>query len=71
MESADKQQVEEEEDEFTFEVVKDLSKDQEANLFTFLQKVKKACNDDDSVPDFVGSQVTEWLKELQEKEALE
>ena len=30
-------------------------------------KVQKACNTDSSVPDFVGSQVSEWLKELDEK----
>ncbi len=36
-------------------------------MFTFLQKVQKACEWDTSVPDFVGSQVNEWLKELQEK----
>jgi hypothetical protein len=30
---------EEEDDDFTIEVVKDLSPEQESNLFTFLQKV--------------------------------
>lgn len=63
--------ADDDDEEFSIEVVKDISKEQEASLFTFLQKVKKACNDDDSVPDFVGSQVTEWLKELQEKGSLE
>jgi len=57
-------------EEFSIEVVKDISQEQEASLFTFLQKVKKACKEDDSVPDFVGSQVTEWLQELQEKGSL-
>jgi hypothetical protein len=33
----------------------------------FLMKVSSACKDDNSVPDFVGSQVTEWLKELEVK----
>lgn len=66
-----KPQVEEEDDDFTIEVVKDLSTEQEQNLFTFLQKVQKACKEDSSVPDFVGSQVQDWLKELQEKGTLE
>jgi len=30
-------------------------------------KIQKACATDDSVPDFVGSQVNDWLKELNEK----
>lgn len=33
----------------------------------FLAKVSNACKDDSSVPDFVGSQVAEWLKELEDK----
>jgi len=66
-----KPQNEEEDDDFSIEVVKDLSPEQEQNLFTFLQKVQRACNDDSSVPDFVGSQVEDWLKELQEKGHLE
>ncbi|TNV73126.1 hypothetical protein FGO68_gene12208 [Halteria grandinella] len=44
-----------------------MSKEQESNLLTFLQKVSRACDNDNSVPEFVGSQVNEWLKELQEK----
>ena len=30
-------------------------------------KASKACGDDNSVPDFVGDQVQEWLKELAQK----
>jgi hypothetical protein len=29
-------------------------------------KVQRACETDSSVPDFVGAQVDEWLKELKE-----
>ena len=55
---------EEEEDDGTIEVVKELSAQQESDLFSFLQKVQKACKNDSSVPDFVGSQVNDWLTEL-------
>ena len=37
----------------------------------FLKKVKNACANDSSVPDFVGSQVEEWLNEFKEKGFLE
>jgi hypothetical protein len=33
-----------------------------------LLKLSKACKDDNSVPDFVGSQVNDWLNELKVKE---
>ena len=46
----------------------DLSKDEEANLAQFLQKIQKACADDKSVPMFVGSQVDDWLKEINDKQ---
>lgn len=61
--------VDEDGDEFSIEVVGNISQEQESNLLTFLQKVSRACDNDSSVPDFVGSQVNEWLKELQEKGA--
>ena len=48
----------------TLEQSKDISKDEEANLAVFLQKLTKACDNDKSVPTFVGDQVNEWLKEL-------
>ena len=60
----------EEDNENDFIVEKDLSEAQEVDLLQFLAKVQKACGEDSSVPDFVGSQVSEWLKELQEKGTL-
>lgn len=63
--------LEEEEDDGTIVVEKELSAQQESDLFAFLQKVQKACKNDSSVPDFVGSQVHDWLTELQEKGQVE
>lgn len=42
------------------------TKEEEATLAEFLKKVSVACNNDKSVPGFVGSQVQEWLKEMEE-----
>ena len=39
--------------------------EEEANLAEFLKKVSVACNNDKSVPDSVGSQVMQWLQELE------
>lgn len=61
----------ESDEEFTIEVVKDMSKEQENDLVSFLKKVSRACDQDSSVPDFVAPQVNEWLKELAEKGTLE
>ena len=47
---------------------KDLSKEEEDNLLQFLLKVSKACKTDSSVPDFVGPQIEDWLKELNQKQ---
>tara|TARA_B110000305_G_C19029251_1_gene442985 strand:- start:291 stop:446 length:156 start_codon:yes stop_codon:yes gene_type:complete len=38
-------------------------------LAAFLLKVQKACGDDKSVPKFVGNQVNEWIKEIDDKNA--
>lgn len=56
--------TDEEGEEFSIEVVGNISKEQETNLLTFLQKVSRACDNDSTVPEFVGTQVQEWLKEL-------
>ena len=37
----------------------------QASLAAFLSKVGVACKNDKDVPDFVGEQVNEWLKEMQ------
>ena len=49
-------------------VAPELSADEEASLAVFLQKVQKACADDKSVPTFVGTQVDDWLKEINDKQ---
>jgi hypothetical protein len=46
------------------EQVKDLSAAEEANLLIFLQRIQNACKEDATVPDMVGLQVNDWLKEL-------
>ena len=46
----------------------ELSAEEEAKLAVFLQKVQKACADDKSVPMFVGNQVDDWLKEINDKQ---
>lgn len=48
-----------------------MSAEQEHDLLSFLKKVSRACDEDSSVPNFVGPQVNEWLKELVEKGTLE
>ena len=49
-------------------VVPDLDPEEEARLAVFLGKVQKACADDKSVPQFVGLQVDDWLKEINDKQ---
>jgi hypothetical protein len=44
--------------------VKELNKEEQDDLNEFLKKVASACEKDSSVPDVVGLQVAEWLKEL-------
>lgn len=39
--------------------------EEEANLAEFLKKVSVACSNDKSVPDTVGSQVMQWLQEIE------
>ena len=46
------------------EQAKDLTPAEEENLLNFLNKLQKACKEDSSVPDVVGMQVNDWLKEL-------
>ena len=58
-----------EEKKETFQVEENLSSQQETDLLAFLMKCQKACGEDNSVPDFVGSQVSQWLLELQQKES--
>ena len=41
-----------------------LDAEGEKSLAEFLSKVQTACSNDKSVPDFVGLQVGEWLKEM-------
>eukprot|EP00347_Sterkiella_histriomuscorum_P002673 403367240 len=68
----DQQQHQDEEEDDGVDCLKqeeNLTEEQEATLFAFLQKVSKACDEDSSVPDFVGLQVGDWLKELQDKNA--
>ncbi|CDW91757.1 UNKNOWN [Stylonychia lemnae] len=55
------------EDEDPLRQEDNLTAEQEATLFAFLQKVQKACNTDDSLPDFIGAQVQDWLQELEQK----
>ena len=53
--------------QFGFEPAGPLSPEQEQDLSAFLSKVMAACKTDSSVPEFVGLQVEEWLKEIEEK----
>ena len=57
----------EEIDEPQWEPAGPLSVEQEKDLTAFLSKVMTACKSDSSVPEFVGLQVQEWLKEMEEK----
>lgn len=66
MESTEANKVEsvvanEETKETGFQVEENLSSQQETDLLAFLMKCQKACGEDNSVPDFVGSQVNQWL----------
>jgi hypothetical protein len=56
-----------EEPQWGLEPAGPLSADQEKDLAEFLGKVMTACKSDSSVPEFVGLQVQEWLKEMEEK----
>ena len=63
-----------EEGEFVLDLnapLKELSADEEDTLNAFMNKVMKACDNDKSIPGFVGDQVGEWLKELDEKKPQE
>ena len=44
-----------------------MTPEEEANLAEFLMKVQKACENDKSVPAFVGLQVDQWMQELNDK----
>ena len=68
--SAQEQDVDANEDDDTdyLKQEENLSEEQEATLFAFLQKVQKACGDDSSLPDFIGLQVNDWIKELEVKQ---
>ena len=59
--------VDDDQENFCLDQVAELTQDQEADLAAFLLKVQKACGEDKSVPKFVGAQVDEWIKELDEK----
>ena len=49
-----------------------MTAEEEENLAAFLKKVQKACADDkNGVPDFVGLQVDQWMKELEDKKNVE
>ena len=40
----------------------ELTYDEQENLAAFLKKISKACENDKSVPDFVGQQVNVWMQ---------
>ena len=58
-------------EEFSLDQCKDLSEEDEINLQAFLMKVQAACGTDKSVPGFVGAQVDEWIKEIDDKNKVE
>lgn len=44
-----------------------VSPDEEKELANFLKRIAVACKNDSSVPDVVGVQVQEWLKEMEDE----
>lgn len=61
-----KDEVVAQEEGWDFEPAGDLDPEQEAALSAFLGRVMKSCDNDQSLPSFIGEQCGDWLKELQE-----